>query len=149
MAHIFHAGFITPKQKFWCEEAFDVAGNEIPPPWNVEYKHNDSYTTNVGVWPNMTNDDDTKVLGHCVPGCVNYEFDPEFWEATLISEWDLVCEKGWMKTIAKTLLFTGQKKNQVFSASVFFDRSRHFHGRPPYNLKAHSMVIQYIIYIYI
>ena len=77
MAHIFHAGFITPKQKFWCEEAFDVAGNEIPPPWNVEYKHNDSYTTNVDVWPNMTNDDDTKVLGHCVPGCVNYEFDPE------------------------------------------------------------------------
>jgi len=106
LAHIFHAGFITPKQKFWCEKAQDVAGNEIFPPWNIEYEHNETYKYTVDVWPNMTSND-SKLLGHCVPGCVNYEFDPEFWEATMITEWDLVCEKGLLKTIAKTLLFTG------------------------------------------
>merc|ERR1719495_1497646 len=53
LAHIFHAGFITPKQKFWCEQALDDAGNDIPPPWNVEYteyKQNESFTTMVNVW---------------------------------------------------------------------------------------------------
>ena len=48
-----------------------------------------------------------KTLGHCVPGCVNYDFDHDFWEATMVTEWDLVCEKSWLKTLAKMLLFTG------------------------------------------
>merc|ERR1719228_1251510 len=60
----------------------------------------------VDVWPgNKTTD--KKLMGHCIPECVDYEFDMEFWEATMITQWDLVCEKSWMKTIAKTLLFTG------------------------------------------
>ena len=55
---------------------------------------------------NMT--EDKKLMGHCVPGCVDYQFDDEFWEATMITEWDLVCENSWLKTLAKLLLFTGE-----------------------------------------
>ena len=106
LAHIFHAGFITPKQRFWCNKALDEAGNNIPPPWTVECKYNDTITTMVDVWPsNMTTD--KKLLGHCIPECVDYEFDPDFWVSTLVTEWDLVCEKSWLKTLAKMLLFTG------------------------------------------
>jgi len=107
LAHIFHAGFITPKQKFWCEEAFDENGAEILPPWAVTYK-NDTFNETIYVYPgNMTAENDKKVLGYCVPGCTNYEFDDDFWVSTMITEWDLVCEKEWMKTLAKMLLFTG------------------------------------------
>ena len=51
--------------------------------------------------------DDKKLLGYCVPGCVDYQFDDEFWVSTMVTEWDLVCEKSWLKTLAKMLLFTG------------------------------------------
>ena len=47
LAHIFHAGFITPKQKFWCNQVLDAAGEEISPPWSVEYNSN----TTLAVWP--------------------------------------------------------------------------------------------------
>ena len=97
LAHIFHAGFITPKQKFWCAEA------ETSPPWTVEYNY-----TDVTVYPgNMTPKEDKKHLGYCVPGCTNYEFDHDFWVSTMVTEWDLVCDRSWLKTLAKLLLFTG------------------------------------------
>ena len=48
-----------------------------------------------------------KELGYCVPGCSDYVFDDEFWVNTMVTQWDLVCEKSWLKTLAKLLLFTG------------------------------------------
>ena len=60
----------------------------------------------IEVFPgNMT--EDKKMLGHCIPGCVDYEFDHDFWVSTMVTEWDLVCENTWLKTLAKMLLFTG------------------------------------------
>ena len=53
---------------------------------------------------NMTED---KSLGYCVPGCLDYQFDDEFWVNTMVTQWDLVCERKWLKTLAKLLLFTG------------------------------------------
>ena len=53
---------------------------------------------------NMTED---KRLGYCVPGCLDYQFDDEFWVNTMVTQWDLVCERKWLKTLAKLLLFTG------------------------------------------
>lgn len=51
--------------------------------------------------------EEKKLLGYCVPGCVDYQFDDEFWVSTMVTQWDLVCEKSWLKTLAKLLLFTG------------------------------------------
>ena len=45
LAHIFHAGFITPKQKFWCSQVLDAAGEEVSPPWSVDYN------STLEVWP--------------------------------------------------------------------------------------------------
>ena len=38
----------------------------------------------------------------------DYDDDHSFWESTMITEWDLVCENSWLKTLAKLLLFTGE-----------------------------------------
>ena len=35
-------------------------------------------------------------------------FDEVFFQSTMITEWDLVCEDKWMKTFAKLLLFSGK-----------------------------------------
>jgi len=107
LAHIFHAGFITPKQKFWCEKAInDKTGEDIPPPWSVTYQYPEKNQTYL-VYPGMHDYENKKLLGHCIPGCVDYEFDHSFWVSTMITEWDLVCERSWLKTLAKLLLFTG------------------------------------------
>ena len=62
-----------------------------------------------------------KTLGHCVPGCVNYDFDHDFWEATMVTQWDLVCEKSWLKTLAKMILFTGKTFNIPTVSLDFID----------------------------
>ena len=87
----------------------DEAGVDLPPPWTVEDDkyHNGSLVTEE-VSPGVMTEG--KKLGHCIPGCMNYEFDPSFWEATMITEWDLVCENSWLKTLAKLLLFTGEAR---------------------------------------
>ena len=78
-------------------------GLDLPPPWEVQ--HGNETILQYGNSSDMP--EDKKLLGHCVPGCTNYGFDPDFWEATMVTEWDLVCEKSWLKTLAKLLLFTG------------------------------------------
>ena len=45
LAHIFHASFITPKQRFWCE-AVEEDGQPVAPPWTVEYEN-----YSITVWP--------------------------------------------------------------------------------------------------
>merc|ERR1719219_325591 len=76
-------------------------GKELPPPWNITY-NSSSLEVSPGTTP-----EDKKHLGYCVPGCQDYEFDHDFWVSTMVTEWDLVCEKAWLKTLAKLLLFTG------------------------------------------
>ena len=97
LAHIFHASFITPKQRFWCS-AVEEEGESVPPPWTVEYNETDT----LEVWPGNTSVS-KKVMGYCVPECVDYEFDHSFWVSTMVTEWDLVCERSWLKTLAKML----------------------------------------------
>ena len=96
-------------------QAMDEAGVDIPAPWTVEYdKYHNGSLVSEEISPGMMTED-KKLLGHCIPGCMNYEFDPSFWEATMITEWDLVCEKSWLKTLAKLLLFTGETvKSQYY-----------------------------------
>jgi len=134
LAHIFHASFITPKQKFWCEAAlnsewstvvdkardagFSGLDDALPEsanettglnsgPWPIHYKF-DKEGTYKDIWAEPKQKaEGYKVLGHCIPGCQSYEFDHEFWKSTMITEWDLVCEDKWMKTFAKLLLFSG------------------------------------------
>merc|ERR1719495_1010700 len=53
LAHIFHAGFITPKQKFWCERSEFTNGTEIEPPWFIKYEYEKKNTT-YEVYPNKS-----------------------------------------------------------------------------------------------
>jgi len=110
LAHIFHASFITPKQKFWCERVVDELGKDVEPPWYFnETRFNktskENYYVDHWVYPkNIT--ETKKPLGFCIPGCQDFGFD-DTWERTMITEWDLVCDNLWLKVLAKTLLFTG------------------------------------------
>ena len=137
LAHIFHAGFITPKQNFWCEAAYNDAWQDsldaathanwsltpeqmtLPDsadttsglntgPWPVHYKYNKTGATkDMFVAPGVDSIEGYKVYGHCIPGCSSYAFDDSFWQATMTSEFGLVCEDKWKKTFAKMLLFSG------------------------------------------
>ena len=79
----------------------------VSPPWNVEWdKYHNGSLVSEEVSPGVITED-KKLQGHCIPGCVDYEFDHSFWVATMVTEWDLVCENTWLKTLAKMLLFTG------------------------------------------
>ena len=74
---------------------------------NAPLKNQNNMTIPFSYPGNLTDKSDKKLLGHCIPGCVDYEFDHSFWVSTMITEWDLVCERSWLKTLAKLLLFTG------------------------------------------
>ena len=84
-------------------------------------KHHNGSLVSEEVSPGVMTED-KKLLGHCIPGCVDYEFDHSFWVATMVTEWDLVCENTWLKTLAKMLLFTGFALGS-FCSGLVSDRS--------------------------
>lgn len=45
--------------------------------------------------------------------CSQYGFDQSFWQSTVISQWELVCEDAYMATLAKMIFFGG------FAAGTF------------------------------
>jgi len=114
LAHIFHSAFITPKTKYWCEVAQAENGDTYAPyDFNeVKYEHFENGTYEKE-YPNNT--------GLCMDNCLNYNHDHSFWVSTMVTEWDLVCEKLWLKTAAKTILFTGFALGS-FSAGLVSDR---------------------------
>jgi len=119
LAHIFHSAFITPKTKFWCGLAVDEAGNEYAPPTNqTSVEHFMENGTEQHRYPNIT--------GVCMDNCIDYNHDHSFWAHTMITEWDLVCEKLGLKTLAKLILFTGFALGS-FCAGLVSDRF----GRKP------------------
>jgi len=90
LAHIFHSAFITPKTKAWCAIA-ETDGAEYETEYSYEYMKKK--------FPNSTE--------LCMDNCVDYEHDHSFWVSTMVTEWDLVCERKYLKTLAKLILFTG------------------------------------------
>ena len=45
----------------------------------------------------------------------------------MVTEWDLVCENSWLKTLAKMLLFTGFALGS-FCSGLVSDRQEYFQG---------------------
>ena len=58
LSHIFHASFITPKQRFWCSSVLE-AGENVPPPWSVEYNN-----SNIEIWPGDLTSSHTSLLNN-------------------------------------------------------------------------------------
>lgn len=83
--------FLTPKIVYWCEE----------------FKTNDTNFDSVGriVVSN----------GTCYEDCVKYGYDPSPFQNTIISEWDLVCDKSWMASFTQMVLQFG-----VLTGSIVF-----------------------------
>jgi len=114
LAHIFHTAFITPKTKYWCALA-EADGTEYTPYMDrthVETVHYDNGTYEK-LYPNIT--------GQCIDDCIDYEHDHSFWVSTMVTEWDLVCDRLALKTVAKLILFTGFALGS-FCAGLVSDR---------------------------
>jgi len=122
LAHIFHSAFITPKTKFWCGLAKSSETGETYTPYDydeVQHIHHDN-GTDEHIYPNITGICWNK-WNETEDECVDYHHDHSFWVSTMITEWDLVCEKLALKTLAKTILFTGFALGS-FSAGLVSDR---------------------------
>ncbi|XP_023332421.1 organic cation transporter protein [Eurytemora carolleeae] len=80
LAHIFMSPFAMPKTDFWCVET-ESSGVHV---------HQDNLTKN-----------------ECLDSCTSFEYDLSFWEETIISDYNLVCEASPLSTMAKMMFFGG------------------------------------------
>ncbi|KAI8437281.1 hypothetical protein MSG28_011655 [Choristoneura fumiferana] len=92
--------FLTPKIVFWCEE------------FNTNDTNFDSVSRII-----VSN-------GTCYEDCIKYGYDPEPFQNTIISEWDLVCEKSWMAGFTQMVLQFG-----VLTGSIVFGFLSDRYGR--------------------
>ena len=75
ISHVFSAAFVAAKTDYWCKD-------------NLVDKLSTNYTAETLPYGTPLNKD------ACGIGCKKFGFDESFWYDTLISQWDLVCEKS-------------------------------------------------------
>ncbi|XP_045518256.1 organic cation transporter-like protein [Pieris brassicae] len=71
--------FLTPKLTFWCVEFRNGSASSAP------------------VVENST----------CYSDCLKYDYDASPFDNTIVSEWDLVCERGWLASFTQMVLQLG------------------------------------------
>jgi len=55
----------------------------------------------------IDDDGNNMTKNECFDSCSKYEHDLSFWDQTIISEYDLVCERSYLPTLSKMLFFAG------------------------------------------
>lgn len=87
--------FLTPKMDYWCVEFVNSTSNVISVLAALE----------LGLVSNST----------CYADCVRYEYDTSPFENTILSEWDLICDRAWLASLTQTILQLG-----VLIGSILF-----------------------------
>lgn len=85
--------FLTPNVNFWC--------SSVP---------SDSQITNATDALQISQEISNRTAGAnntCHPGCVKYEYDGSPMGNTIISEWDLVCDRRWLASFTQMMLQLG------------------------------------------
>lgn len=79
--------FLTPKMDYWCVEFANSTANIASLLTALE----------IGLVSNAT----------CYADCVRYEYDTSPFENTILSEWDLICDRAWLASLTQTILQFG------------------------------------------
>lgn len=87
--------FLTPKMDYWCVEFANSTSNVVTFLAALE----------LGFMTNAT----------CYDDCLRYEFDTSPFDNTIVSEWDLICDRAWLASLTQTILQLG-----VLIGSILF-----------------------------
>jgi len=128
LSHIFNSAFIAPKVAFWCnkfaeenenETIYHDVDNGMYPVYN-ETGIFDINETQLILKPKSYEQCDfaTTSPKYETAYCSEYVFDHTFWETTIITEYDLVCEKSALPYLAKMVIFSGLALGSFVSGLV-------------------------------
>lgn len=130
LSHIFNSAFIAPKVAFWCNKFSEENewGNETlthfvdngPYPVYNETGIFDENRTQTILKPKSYEQCDFNATSPKFKNayCSEYAYDHSFWESTMITEFDLVCERNALSTLAKSIIFSGLALGSFVSGLV-------------------------------
>ena len=52
-------------------------------------------------------DDEVWINNQCFSNCSVYKYDNSIFEETIVSQWNLICEKAWLKNFTQTIFMLG------------------------------------------
>lgn len=130
--HCFHnliMTFFAPNVDHWCSRPAEVlAANVSVEQWKnwsipqevrvgqLQFSQclrvDGSFNESVMKHRNISGDDINVVA------CNSWEYDLSFYQSTLVDEWDLVCDREWMISIAKTVYMVGFLVSVVICGQV-------------------------------
>ncbi|KAJ0172026.1 hypothetical protein K1T71_011999 [Dendrolimus kikuchii] len=81
-------------------------------------------TPNVAFWCSNLDSNETVENNTCYTDCVEYSYDASPFENTIITEWDLICERRWLASFTQTVLQLG-----ILIGSIIFGFLSDRYGR--------------------
>ncbi|XP_077490763.1 solute carrier family 22 member 3-like [Amblyomma americanum] len=114
--HLIVASFFLPEISYWCSPPSEVlASNRTLDSWKaLTLAHNDSLLESDGigrsdcfVHPSKVIGEDAVLTEGAPVSCAEWDYGSSFSGHSLVQEWDLVCERTWMRSLVQSSVMTG------------------------------------------
>uniref|UniRef100_A0A1E1X6Q2 Putative organic cation/carnitine transporter n=1 Tax=Amblyomma aureolatum TaxID=187763 RepID=A0A1E1X6Q2_9ACAR len=114
--HLVVSSFFLPDINYWCSPPADVlASNWTLDSWKaLTLAHNSSLVKSDGVGrrecfmhPAKVIDDRVVLTEGAPVSCVKWEYGSSFSGHSLVQQWDLVCERAWMRSLVQSSIMAG------------------------------------------
>ncbi|XP_067119486.1 organic cation transporter protein-like isoform X2 [Centruroides vittatus] len=97
--------FLAPNVDYWCENSFEY--------FNLTTEKWKNHSIPIETLDNVDISSTCKMYGLSIEknisqiACTSLYYDHTFYRSTIIEEWDLVCERAWLASLAQSLYYFG------------------------------------------
>ncbi|XP_077489952.1 organic cation transporter protein-like [Amblyomma americanum] len=122
--HLVIYSFFLPAVEHWCARPEGIAGNLTTEQWKAMMLPNSSSGADAAMLRSSrcrtfdfeVSGDGLPVLGDTPVPCQRWEYGQSYYRSSLVQEWDLVCDRAWMRSLVQTATMAGMLVGTLLSS---------------------------------
>uniref|UniRef100_A0A1E1X5V1 Putative organic cation/carnitine transporter n=1 Tax=Amblyomma aureolatum TaxID=187763 RepID=A0A1E1X5V1_9ACAR len=122
--HLVIYSFFLPAVEYWCARPEGIAGNITTEQWKEVMLPNSSSGANSSLLRSSrcrtfnveVSGDGVPVFGNTPVPCQRWEYGQSYYRSSLVQEWDLVCDRAWMRSLVQTATMAGMLVGTLVSS---------------------------------
>lgn len=122
--HLVIYSFFLPAVEYWCARPESIAANVTTEQWKAIVLPNSSHGADSALLRSSRcrtfdfeiSGDGVPIFGNTPVPCQGWEYGQSYYRSSLVQEWDLVCDRAWMRSLVQTATMAGMLIGTVLSS---------------------------------